>query len=170
MVQIRPATASDAEDIAIAHAASIAGLCKKHYSAPDIEKWKAVLVPEIYSSAIEEKITLVGEDNGRILVLGILDPETAEISAIYVHPAAAHKGAGTRMLAALEDAARAAGIERISLCATLNAAGFYHHHGYTGEESAFHCLSNGTRLECIKMQKRMSLSVRRTFRRESDDR
>src|SRR5436189_3855200 len=47
--------------------------------------------------------------------LRLLDPETAELKRMYVRPAVRGKGLGRRLVAALEDEARALGVRRLVL-------------------------------------------------------
>ena len=115
-----------------------------------------ILAPAIYENAITEKIMIVAEDEGGIQGLGILDPERREIGAIYVHPRVKGTGVGRRLLLGLEDRASKAHIHRLTLCSTLNALGFYRHHGYIREGKAYHELPNGVALECIRMYKTLS--------------
>ena len=64
-------------------------------------------------------VFLVGYENGDPIAIGGLRPieenEVCEIKRMYVVPAARSRGAGRALLAALEDAARAIGYERVRL-------------------------------------------------------
>jgi hypothetical protein len=59
---------------------------------------------------------------------------------------------------ALEDAARAAGVEKLHLSATLNAVSFYERAGYVGEGPVVHRLPTGVELECLRMSKELAPS------------
>lgn len=150
---IRPAKLTDSARIAATHQASIEALCSENYSPQSIAAWVAALSPDIYASAINEKVMIVAEDKGEILGLGILDLERKEISAVYVHPRVKGKGVGRQLLLELEGIASKHGVAELTLCATLNAADFYSHFGYISNGATFHELPNGFRLECIRMQK-----------------
>lgn len=153
---IRPAKLTDSARIAATHQASIEAYCSASYSPQSVAAWVAILSPDIYANAINEKITIVAEDGDEILGLGILDLERKEIAAVYVHPSVKGKGTGRRLLQELEAIASNNGVTELSLCATLNAAGFYSHLGYIGKGGSFHELPNGVRLECIRMQKSLN--------------
>jgi len=53
-----------------------------------------------------------------------------EITGMYVHPDAAGKGVGTRLLTELERFGKQASVQSLGLWASLNAVPFYNIHGY----------------------------------------
>ena len=52
---------------------------------------------------------------GEIYVIGFADVKGSEIYAVYVHPEFLRRGAGRRLIAAVENQARGSGIEEIGL-------------------------------------------------------
>ena len=153
-MKIRTARPADAEKICLTHKASIKSLCAGDYSESQIAGWLEILSPSIYNSAMNDKIMIVAESAGEILGLGILDALNREICAIYVNPSATGRGLGKKILFDLEQRARLNGLSDLSLCSTINALGFYEHHGYEEVEASQHELPNGTILKCIKMHKK----------------
>ena len=99
---------------------------------------------------------IVAEEEGDIVGLGILDVDRREIGAVYVHPTVKGRGVGARLLAELEARAAASHVDRLTLCATVNALGFYRRHGYVPDGETSHELPNGVTLECIRMHKALS--------------
>ncbi len=152
-MKIRLAMLADTKQMAIVHKASIEGLCAASYRAEDIAAWVSVISPEIYNSAIAEKVTLVAEENDQILGLGILNIIGREIDAVYIHPSVKGRGVGKAILAELERLALAEGAEAVTLRSTINALGFYEHYGYVQQSRTSHTLPNGAKLECIAMHK-----------------
>jgi putative acetyltransferase len=152
-MNIRLGTISDTEKISQTHKASIQKLCKGHYSSENIEKWTSILEPKIYENAIKEKILIVAEEENKIFGFGILDIDNAEICAVYIHPDHTDKGIAKNLLLELETIALEKNANRLNTCSTINALGFYKHHGYVETEKSFHQLPNNTKLECIKMYK-----------------
>lgn len=150
---IRPAVVSDTEKIAKTHKASIEAICSSSYNSKSIAGWVEILSPTIYEDAIEHKVMILAEENGEILGLGILDLAQGEIGAIYVHPKAKGTGYGRKLLQELESIALKNKVNQLTLYSTINALGFYQHHGYISINKTFHELPNGIKLECIKMNK-----------------
>jgi putative acetyltransferase len=158
-MKIRLGTISDTKKISQTHRASIQKLCKNHYSAENIEKWTSILVPKIYENAIKEKILIVAEEKNIVLGFGILDINNSELCAIYVDPEQTRKGIAKKLLFKLESIALEKNVNRLSLCSTINALGFYKHHDYIEDGKTFHQLPNGTKLECVKMYKKLFKTV-----------
>jgi putative acetyltransferase len=154
-MNIRLGKISDTEKISQTHKASIQRLCKDHYSSENIKNWTSFLEPEIYENAIKEKILIVSEENNVICGFGILDVETAEICAVYIHPDHTGKGIARNILHKLESLALENNLDRLNTSSTINALGFYKHQGYIETEKSFHLLPNNTKLECIKMYKKL---------------
>ena len=150
---IRPAEISDTEKIAATHKASIEAICSASYNSQSIAGWVEILSPAIYENAIEDKVMILAEENEEILGLGILDLEQREIGAIYIHPKAKGTGFGRNLLLELESIALKNKVNQLTLYSTINALGFYQHHGYISANKTFHELPNGIKLECIKMNK-----------------
>jgi len=76
---------------------------------------------------------MIAAADGTALAVGRLhrlDEATGQVRYMAVAPHARGRGLGRRMLAALEDRARALGLRRIVLDAREAAAGFYLRHGY----------------------------------------
>lgn len=160
-MQIRLATTYDLEEISKCHKASIRWLCKDYYSPESIDKWTNLLLPEIYESAIQEKVFIVAEQEGNLSGFGILDIKNKEISAIYVHPNSKGIGIGKKILFKLEAISLEKNIYQLHLCSTINASDFYKRHGYVENGTDFHELPDGTQLECIKMNKVIGENVSR---------
>lgn len=155
-MKIRNASDTDKKNISELHISSIKRLCSKHYTHEQLSAWTSVLTPSVYDQALKEKIFLVAHDSNQDLMgLGILDIQNAEISAIYIHPDAVGNGIGTELLCKLEDIARKNLLVKISVYSTLNAKGFYQRHGYMDHGLTFHSLSNGSKLECVRMFKNL---------------
>ena len=167
-MKIRKASDTDKKNISKLHISSIKKLCSKHYTHEQLNAWTSVLMPSVYDQALKEKVFLVAHDSTQELMgLGILDIKNTEISAIYIHPDAAGNGVGTKLLCRLEEIARNNNVAKITVHSTLNAQGFYERNGYFTHGLAFHLLSNGSKLECVRMIKDLPTDTDRD--RESAD-
>jgi len=85
----------------------------------------------------------------------LLDPrrDAAKIRAFFVHPAWARRGVGSMILAACEEAARAAGFRRYEMGATLTGVKLFGARGYVAVETIEVALKNGEKLPVIRMEK-----------------
>ena len=157
MFVVRRATEDDAEAIGRVHRRSIREICGALYPPEVIEAWAAPRKPETYSKAVRDKDFYVAEDAGGALVgFGVLNRETREVEAVYVHPEVKRRGVGMKILRALEAVARGAGLETLHLNASLNGVPFYERAGYAWREQGTHRLANGVEIACVLMDKRLT--------------
>ena len=103
------------------------------YAPERLEPLIAYFTPAKLVQLAAERTCLVADDGGRVVGTGALDGPA--LATFFVHPDWQGRGVGTRLLAALEDAARAAGLTRLVVDASVTGAPFYARHGYarTGE-------------------------------------
>lgn len=137
---VREATLRDREAIRTVHRESILGLGPAAYDEEQVEAWAAGCAGADYASGIEGEepflLATVGEEVVGFASLSVGVPERyaadvdGEVSGVYVHPTHAGRGVGSRLLAAIEERAREAGIARLGLTASANAVGFYDSRGY----------------------------------------
>jgi predicted N-acetyltransferase YhbS len=112
----------------------------------------------IGSGGWSRRKTLYGGDQaGGVRAADLLDPATepARIRAFYVHPAWARQGIGSRLMAACETAARAAGFRRLELTATRTGQPLYARHGFTGVEPVEIVMPDGQVMAATKMVKEL---------------
>ncbi|WP_375393647.1 GNAT family N-acetyltransferase [uncultured Sphingomonas sp.] len=108
--------------------------------------------------------TLFGGDRYSARSTGALDPaldparDAARIRAFFVSPDHARRGAGTMLLAACEDAARAHGFRRAALMATLPGIPFYRALGYVAGAPVTLDL-DGTMVEFVPMDKNLVADI-----------
>ncbi len=86
----------------------------------------------------------------RLLVPG---QEPARVRAMFVHPAFARRGLGTKILVACEDDARREGFTVAEMMATLPGIPLYRACGYEDVEPFDVILPDGVRLPCLRMRK-----------------
>ncbi len=101
--------------------------------------------------------TLYGGDNFAGRDDDLLDParDAAKIRAFFVDPARARSGIGSRILAACEQAATAAGFRRLEMGATLTGVPFYARHGYAAAGRADTLMPGGQTLAVVRMTKQV---------------
>jgi len=99
--------------------------------------------------------TLYGSDQHANRDSTPLDPATdfAKIRAIFVHPAWARQGLGSRILAHCETAANAAGFTRFEMGSTVTGVPLYRLKGHIERETSSVALPNGEHLPIVRMDK-----------------
>lgn len=151
---IRRAVPADAAAIFSVHMAAISELAASHYSAAQLAAWRGDRSPVSYAGPIGDGAIVVAVDSSHAIVgFGQLNRAAATVDAVYVSPASSRAGVGRALLAALEQAARAAGLPALSLDASLNAEAFYAACGYRVVGRADHELRPGVVLPCVRMSK-----------------
>jgi N-acetylglutamate synthase-like GNAT family acetyltransferase len=99
--------------------------------------------------------TAFGSDCSPVKDDSPLDPQTdaAKIRGFFVHPGWARQGIASRILAACEEAGRAAGFSRFELVSTLTGVALYRTRGYVEVERVTLMLPNGHPYEAVRMTK-----------------
>jgi GNAT superfamily N-acetyltransferase len=171
---IRPASPADIGALRDLQRSAMRALGAGYYTPAQVAAAvRHICVPD--RELIDDGTYLVAERNGRLVGSGgwslrrkayagpaqretdaePLDPlsEPTHIRAMFTAPDVARQGVGRAILAAAEDAARAAGFRRARLGATLSGEDFYRRSGYgeIGRETAL--LPDGTAIEVIVMEK-----------------
>lgn len=142
--------------------AAISGLTGGVYSAETLRSWQ---VP-ITGAALDElrrnddhEIRFLAEMDGDAVGIGALVVEGAELRACYVLPAAARRGVGSAIINAIEQRARAQGLDRLTVVASLNAEPFYAARGYMVRERGALQLTDGQSMAAVRMSKSLSLGA-----------
>jgi putative acetyltransferase len=128
---IRPARLEDAEALQAVHEAAVSAVSAHYYPPEILNAWRDSISSLRMRSYMADPglLFLVARHNGAAVGFGCL--EGRQIRAVYVHPGHGRKGFGQALLQALEKAARKNGFKCVFLRASLNAAPFYLHNGYT---------------------------------------
>ena len=156
MFTVRRARVEDGDAIGRVHRSSIRELCGGHYAPEKIEVWARPRRPDHYERAIREKEFYVAEEAGELVGFGTLNPETREVEAVYVGPAATGRGVGMELLKTLERRACELGLKTLRLDSSLNAVGFYERAGFSVEGMGEHRLGGVVDIPCAHMSKRLA--------------
>lgn len=146
MLQIRPARAEEAAALAVLIRSTVAISNAPDYPPAVLAGVLASFTPAAVAEQIARRRVFVAEAGGVLLGTAALDGD--QVRSVFVAPAAQGRGTGRALMAGIEQAARAAGVTRLRVPASLTALGFYQRLGYRllgefrdGEE-------RGWRLEC----------------------
>lgn len=132
---------------------AIRATCASHYPAAIIDAWCAAPPPDKLPALLEAGGALVEEEDGQALGFAILNLQTGELDAAFVDPAHQGRGIARRLLAALDEMARAHGFHRLFLSSSLNAVPVYERAGYVALRREIYPHRSGIGLESVYMEK-----------------
>src|SRR5207248_886502 len=125
-MQIRQASASDAEEACRVLRRSIVELCQPDHRGDSeaLDMWLANKTPENLPRWISESNLFVAMENGSILGVGAIN-DAGEITLNYVSPDARFRGVSKALIDRLEACALELGVRRVTLDSTTTARRFY---------------------------------------------
>lgn len=135
-VQVRPFRPADTAAVSWIIRRCLQEVNRAWYPAAVIEHMVAEYGPEHVRALVRHREMLVAERGGR--VVGTVGLEGARVAGLFVDPDWHGRGVGSTLMAAIEARARAHGVARVELHASLNARAFYAARGYValGEEES----------------------------------
>ena len=151
-LSIRKATADDAAAVWAIRNAAIRHACPGFYADDLLERWTAGELTDGFVEAVAQQF-YVATTNGIVVGTGFVNLEDGQLDAILVRPDMMGQGIGRRIVAFCEELGRRAGLRRLKLDATLNAAPFYRRCGFVGEAIGIFQSPRGIALDCIPMTK-----------------
>jgi GNAT superfamily N-acetyltransferase len=129
------------------------------YDASTLEAWAGSItahhaerLAERIRLGIEKALLAVSQD-GSVIGFGSIVPASSRLRTLYIDPDAKGQGAGTAILKALIESAKAHGLTQLALESSLNAIAFYGHHGFSVECEADYVLPSGMSMRCVHMRK-----------------
>ncbi|MEZ3114583.1 GNAT family N-acetyltransferase [Halobaculum sp. MBLA0147] len=177
-VRVRTARPVDREWLPEVHRAAVRARAAEAYDDEVLAAWGRERDPDAYDTDPDDGVFVVAERSGADRrgegdedhetppVVGFgelvfdggdhLDgvPETdAELRAVYVHPAVADRGVGSRLLCRLERTARRRDAPGVALHASLNAVGFYRRHGYERVRETTREFGTGVAVDVVEMRR-----------------
>jgi ribosomal protein S18 acetylase RimI-like enzyme len=114
------------------------------YPPRAIEFFKQYHSPENILERADKGYTVVGESPGKVIATGAIVEN--HICAVFVVPAAQRQGLGRRIMEHLEDKARSAGYQEVTLDVSLPSKKFYERLGYRLSEDVYLDVGEGQRL------------------------
>lgn len=126
--RIRIASPCDAEAISSLIIRALRESNAKDYPPSVIARVQQGFDPEAILLMLVKRRVLVAENRQTVLGTGSLDGDM--IRSVYVDPAHQGQGIGRLLMAELERAAIAAGVERLKVPSSLTAEGFYTRLGF----------------------------------------
>ncbi|AIS14889.1 GCN5 family acetyltransferase [Pseudomonas chlororaphis subsp. aurantiaca] len=152
---IRKAHGDDAPRVFVIRNQAINHQCSGHYPAADLQVWTADSLGDYFIEVLE-KTGHVAVIDDQVTASGMLDLESGQVDAVFVDPAYMGRGIGRQLMNYLEQLALQAGLPRLTLDSTLNAADFYRRCGFVGERIAQYQSPRGLSLACVPMIKHLA--------------
>jgi putative acetyltransferase len=157
-ISIRPAHIEDARNTVQAHFNSVHGTGAQFYPKAICEEWSPPLtdkrVKEFEDAIVSTtEVVFVAEVDGQIAGFASIVPKNGELRAVYVDPRYGRQGIGKQLLDKVEAEARARGIRKLVMDASLSAEAFYKSQGYVEISCIEHTLSSGGKTRAVKMAK-----------------
>jgi GNAT superfamily N-acetyltransferase len=150
--RIKKAGAGDAAAAWEIRNAAILSHCKGHYPPESLAIWTAGEVTEQFTECVVEQFYVATIDDA-VVGTGMIDCNSGRLDAIMVRPDMMGRGIGRQIMSFLEGIGRAAGLTKLTLDSTLNAAAFYRRCGFVGEAIGKYQSPRGVTLDCIPMTK-----------------
>ena len=130
---LRPFRDCDAEKLAAVALAAIGEVGVRHYSPEQVAAWaNRHPGPAMYRdrAAKGHVIIVAADETDRPVAYAVLEPD-GHVDRLFNHPDHTRRGLATRLLAAVEATARAAGLERLYTEASELARPSFERAGYT---------------------------------------
>ena len=153
MIALRPAHTGELALLWTLRTRTVAAACAGHYSASVLAAWLAAPAPDSLQRLLAQGGGLVAEEAGQVLGYAVLDAGAGEVDAVFVEPAQHGRGIGALLLGAVEDAARAAGRDRLFLSASLNAVSLYQRAGFVAVCEEMYPHRSGVEIPSVFMEK-----------------
>ena len=149
---IREANIDDAQTIKELHDRSALGLCRKDYTAKQLEDWVNFSTIEKYQERLKLHRTFVAEIGGVMVGFVRWNPATNELCSIFVDHNHVRQGIATKLMHKAYEDVLSAGVEYLWLYASLTAVPFYEAEGWEYLEQTM----RGS-LECVRMEKSLTI-------------
>jgi N-acetylglutamate synthase-like GNAT family acetyltransferase len=151
---IRKADSGDtAAIVAIHEAAVLAERGRGSYTDAQLEAWARRSPAARLSSPSDARRFFLLTDEQTAAAYAQLDLERGILRSLYVLPQYQHRGHGRRLADALLAEAKAVGLARLELDASLNSLSFYETLGFTRLGTVDHALAQDVTLPCVHMSR-----------------
>ncbi|MGC5703419.1 GNAT family N-acetyltransferase [Pseudomonas sp. NFXW11] len=125
---IRPAVEADASEVSRVILAALVTSNAQDYPASVIERVQASFTPNAVLHLMRQRQMFVATVDGVLVGTASLDGHA--VRSVFVDPLHQGGGVGRQLLAAVEQAARQAGVIRLRVPSSVTAEGFYARLGY----------------------------------------
>lgn len=160
-LHIRLYTPDDAEALYALFYATVHTVNRRDYTPAQLDAWApAVSDLDAWRERFAGRFVVIAEQGDTIAGFGELasDDRTGTIDRFYVHKDFQGKGVGTALYDRLEREARARGLQRLDVDASLTARRFFARQGFVAQRMQ-QVERRGVMLANVMMQKRLQHSI-----------
>jgi len=131
LLTVRTGTTADAAEIRRVHIAASKGPDSLERDNQNVLAWLDSRVDADYLQEMERDAFVIAEtDDGRMIGFGAIDLGKANINSVYTDPEFTRQGVASALVAAMENLAKDAGIDKVTLQAAGGALTFYYKQGF----------------------------------------
>ncbi|GJM42598.1 MAG: acyltransferase [Ardenticatenaceae bacterium] len=149
-MQIRKATLEDAEAIWRLHHRSVLSLCAADYTSEQIANWVQHSTLARQQARLKKHRVFVAEEEGHLIGFVRWNPATFELCSLFVDPDFVRRGVASALMETACQDARACGVTKFWLDASLTAVPFYTATGWQTIKQMMH-----GELACVRMTKQL---------------
>jgi putative acetyltransferase len=158
MIELRRLSVDDLSVVRYLHAAAFALAAQGHYTAADIEAFDQFVRSPRYADPMLGNPAIAAWLGHDMVGTAAWSPgegrsPTARVFGVFVRSMFTGEGIGRRLVAHVEEEARAAGYLALEAAATLNAAGFFEALGYRFVRGATWALPSGREIPVTFLRK-----------------
>lgn len=128
VIEIRPATPADVEEISAVVLRCLRETNAQHYSADIIASAVENFSPEKVAARLIDRMVLVATVERAII--GTASLHGSSVRSVFVRPDRQGRGIGTHLMKAIEDCAEARAVDQLFVPSSINAEGFYRRLGF----------------------------------------
>ena len=136
LVEIRRATVDDAAAISGVILASLRASNAQDYSPAVIARVAGNFGPAAVEALLQKRLVFVATERDRVVGTAGLDGQT--VRSVFVAPGKQFMGIGRALMASVEKEAKTAGIEVLTVPASMTAEPFYAKLGYAAVREVLH--------------------------------
>lgn len=161
-IRLGPPHRDDAAALLKIHGAAVHRTAAPFYPPEIIQNWSRLSISPQRVAWVQEHwiedpalTVIVARTGDRPVGFGFIH-QANELQALYVHPDFGRRGIGSRLIAALIQAARQQGMPYLTAHASLNAAAFYQRNGFDVLGPGTFRLNSGYTMDCVKIRKTLA--------------
>jgi putative acetyltransferase len=129
-------------------------LCARDY---DPQQIAALVSDQANGRKVMDELLFVADVDGQPIGFSALIKTQSQIGAVYVHPDWVRQGVGTKLVAAIEEAAMQRQIRKLRVLSSLTAVPFYRSQNYQSKRSAGFWTQSGVWIPCHLLEKQLPL-------------